>query len=582
MSGRDQDSLRVYPPAQLLRSIPLSLEDAQIHIADYLDRADLRENTHLHPDAQITPSGINGSSQGGSAGGLILSHLRRVQKGLNGERIEIDPKLLDTDWEEEDTEEKPSEDSRLDALIAKGGYNGGTSADAEDAQNHKGKKGKRKREEMETQADSVTLLNPTEQQNQASQSSVHGKPDDTEGWQTMESYQREMEDEGEDVGDLERRHNFRQQTEPEPEVKITGMQVEEGAENELDREVQKDLEAGKEKVKKKKRKRTEEDEQKEENAEKNGVGEGERQAKKAKADSAEWSFEGLKNKSHGTEGGNDLVKKASPDKTTESKTPKKEKKEKNKSEQPHSTITTTGRAETNGVSSSMPPPKAKEPKKPQSSTATTPSTKSKDVQPSTKEKQPTPQKKAKAAGLDPSKMTDLMRQSLQRKSPIPPKSDTGSTPKANGQAKSESKSKLSHVASAATNGNTGALSPDKAPKASSPNADTQHQAPAAPMSDPAQAKKKKRRKEQNEVDQKDGPAVDEVPAEAQANGTSHLPSGADSSAKTMPSSGDAEGQGTIVGDKTAAEKEARKKAKKERDKQYRKEKEKAKLEKPEE
>ncbi|KAL9077306.1 MAG: hypothetical protein Q9157_003400 [Trypethelium eluteriae] len=522
--SNEQERLQIYPPTHLHRSIPLTLDDAQTRIANYLALADIRENTYLHPDAQITSSGITRSSQGGSSGGLILSHLRRVQKGLNGERIEVDPKLLEEDWEK-DTGEKPSNDANLDTVIAQGGYGAGKKTGGEGAV---GKKGKRKREEMETQADSVTLLNSARRQTQAQidgQPKSHGHPDDTEGWQTMESYQREMEDDGSEEGDIGQRHNFRQQTMPEPEIQDTDMDAGPGAEDDVKREVRKDLQAGKEKVKKK-RKRNEDSLQDEGGVERQdfatkGTDEEGRKIKKSKTDPTQWSFEGLKTGSHSQNESNETAKEDSPAKTP--KEGKKIKKEKKKqSETPFANSTTA---------SSMPPPKIPPPKKPQPN-GLAPSIKPKDSKTSATEKKPKSHKDKKAAYTNPMDMNELMRQSILRKfSPMPSRSGDSPVPpsKPNGDRT---------LSPASTNG-------------------TAH---ATPLLDPRQKKKKKHKSKTENM-------ADEAYAEAQMNGM------ADVQSAEPVALGDKDGGGN-----TMVDKEARKKAKKERDKESRREKAKVQVE----
>ncbi|KAL9095633.1 MAG: hypothetical protein Q9165_002065 [Trypethelium subeluteriae] len=522
--SHEQERIQIYPPTHLHRSIPLTLDDAQARIANYLALADARENTYLHPDAQITSSGITRSSQGGSLGGLILSHLRRVEKGLNGERIEIDPKLLEEDWEK-GTGEKPSDDGDLDAVIAQGGYGAGKKGGGEGAE---GKNGKRKREEMETQADSVTLLNSARRQTQAQideQLQSHGQSDDTEGWQTMESYQREMEDDGSEEGDIGQRHNFRQQTEPEPQVQDTNMDAGPGAEDEVDREVRKDLQVGKEKVKKK-RKRNEEGLQGGENVERQdfatkGMDEEGRKAKKSKTNSTEWSFESLKTDSHSSNGINKTAKEDPPAKPPkESKKIKTEKKKKSETPLAQSTTTPAGLTKDKDTDAlRMPPPKIPQPKKPQPN-GLGPSVKPKDSKASIMEKKPKSQKNNKASDIKPPPMNDLMRQSIMRQfSPMPSRSSASPAPLPK------------------PNGNQ-----------SLPPASTNGSAHATPLQDPRQKKKKKDKSKTENM-------ADEAYAEAQTNGMANVQSAG------LGATGD-KGDGG----KAAADKEVRKKAKKERDK----------------
>ena len=661
MSNPSQERFQVYPPTHLHRSIPLSLKQAQARIANYLALADIRENTHLHPDAQLTSAEINRSSQGGSAGGLILSHLRRVQKGLNGERIESDAKLLEDDWDK-DTREHQSGDTRLDASIAQGGYasekkSGGDSAE--------GKTSKRKQDEMDTQTDSVTLLNSSERQTQA-QADVHskglGQPDDTEGWQTMDSYQREIEEEEDEEGDIGRRHNFRQQTEPEQQVQDTEMHAKPGAEKDVDKEVGKDLKAGKEKAKKK-RKRKDDEAENEESVERQdwaakATGEEGRKAKKAKKDSTEWSFKGLRENSHvqdkrnttseptpstttSTKGKtakkgkeekisrkpgsqppnsstvaaglsenphvqderNGMTKPASSTTTSiEGETTKKEKKEKiskkDESQPPNSSNVATGLSkdshvqdEKNGTSQPNPPtttstegktakkekkkkpskksesqppslsttaaglsgekdsdsarmppppppPKNQKPAKSQTN-GTTASTKSKDTKASTTETKGKSHRNDKPAGVPPNKLTDRLLQSVQRKSPIPPRPSPSPSPAP--EPKNDTKS-------------SPARPTDASPEINGTSV-------ATPLLDTSQKKGKKEKSKGDGIG-------DEAYAEAQTNGASHPSSSATSVVKAES---ERESDSQRVLEKAPLDKEARRKAKRQRDKEYRRE-----------
>lgn len=62
----------------------ISPADALAQISTYLALS--TTNPYLHPDAHITPQGPQFSSSAG-AGGIVLNLLRRVEKGLQGERL---------------------------------------------------------------------------------------------------------------------------------------------------------------------------------------------------------------------------------------------------------------------------------------------------------------------------------------------------------------------------------------------------------------------------------------------------------------------------------------------------------------
>lgn len=77
-----------YPPVHLHEPARyLSAEETASHISTYLSQA--AKNPYLHPDAIFNASGIHFGNYGGSAGGLVLHQLRRVEKGLRGERIAV-------------------------------------------------------------------------------------------------------------------------------------------------------------------------------------------------------------------------------------------------------------------------------------------------------------------------------------------------------------------------------------------------------------------------------------------------------------------------------------------------------------
>ena len=75
-----------YPPVHLHEPVRyLSAEETASHISSYLSHA--TKNPYLHPDAIFSAGGLQFGNYGGSAGGLVLHQLRRVEKGLRGERI---------------------------------------------------------------------------------------------------------------------------------------------------------------------------------------------------------------------------------------------------------------------------------------------------------------------------------------------------------------------------------------------------------------------------------------------------------------------------------------------------------------
>ena len=77
------------PPYRHLSSNPITAEHASSIVATYL--ANSESHAHLHPDALITPTGVQFSSHGGSTGGVVLHNLRRVAAGLRGEHLDPEP-----------------------------------------------------------------------------------------------------------------------------------------------------------------------------------------------------------------------------------------------------------------------------------------------------------------------------------------------------------------------------------------------------------------------------------------------------------------------------------------------------------
>ncbi|TKA27741.1 hypothetical protein B0A50_04842 [Salinomyces thailandicus] len=70
-----------YPHPALTQT--LTPTQARTHLAAFL--AQTPSKPYLHPDAQLSTSGIAFSAQAGPSGGLALHHLGRIEKGLGGE-----------------------------------------------------------------------------------------------------------------------------------------------------------------------------------------------------------------------------------------------------------------------------------------------------------------------------------------------------------------------------------------------------------------------------------------------------------------------------------------------------------------
>ncbi|OBW67833.1 MAG: Uncharacterized protein AUREO_021070 [Aureobasidium pullulans] len=78
-----------YPPSRSHPSTRISSEDALSSLSTFI--ASSESTPWLHPDARITPDEIKYSTNGGPQGGIIMHHLRRIEKGLNGEILAPEP-----------------------------------------------------------------------------------------------------------------------------------------------------------------------------------------------------------------------------------------------------------------------------------------------------------------------------------------------------------------------------------------------------------------------------------------------------------------------------------------------------------
>lgn len=67
---------------------PLAPDHARALLAAFLQHTETRP--HLHPDAQLSASGITFAAQSGPRGGLALHHLRRIDAGLKGENLAVE------------------------------------------------------------------------------------------------------------------------------------------------------------------------------------------------------------------------------------------------------------------------------------------------------------------------------------------------------------------------------------------------------------------------------------------------------------------------------------------------------------
>jgi hypothetical protein len=154
-------SLEAPPPSRRISSTPISVADASRMLETYLTNSE--SHPHLHPDALVTPTGINFSSHGGSMGGVLLHNLRRVAAGLRGEYLEP-----------EKTPEPEEDEEGADRFSKKGGKKRKTAPDA-------------------TTADD---------------------------WEPLEQFER---DQGNfEIGEVGDRDNFAQEGAEEPAVEVTG------------------------------------------------------------------------------------------------------------------------------------------------------------------------------------------------------------------------------------------------------------------------------------------------------------------------------------------------------------------------
>ncbi|KAK3677477.1 hypothetical protein LTR78_002327 [Recurvomyces mirabilis] len=79
-----------YPPTQLhlTKTTHLNPSQAQETLSSFL--ANLEQHAYLHPDAQLSSSGIAFAAQSGSKGGIAVHHLRRIEAGLRGENLAVE------------------------------------------------------------------------------------------------------------------------------------------------------------------------------------------------------------------------------------------------------------------------------------------------------------------------------------------------------------------------------------------------------------------------------------------------------------------------------------------------------------
>ncbi|KAK0261905.1 hypothetical protein LTR91_015853 [Friedmanniomyces endolithicus] len=164
-------------PDKTRRLTPL---EAQTELADFLQNVEIQ--AYLHPDAQLSASGITFAAQSGPRGGLAIHHLRRIEAGLRGERLGVETtEDLDKEYGPEPEAELPEgDDSKLDALIE-----GGT-----------GRKGGLKRKRTSDWA--ATSSNADLPRD--SQEALAGADDESE-WQDQDEYEQSQRNLVGDVGE---------------------------------------------------------------------------------------------------------------------------------------------------------------------------------------------------------------------------------------------------------------------------------------------------------------------------------------------------------------------------------------------
>ncbi|KAK5108253.1 hypothetical protein LTR62_008637 [Meristemomyces frigidus] len=79
-----------YPPNRHHASLTIHVPPATVEIALAEFLTQLEKTPYLHPDAQLSTSGIAFAAQSGSKGGIAVHHLRRIEAGLRGEHLAVE------------------------------------------------------------------------------------------------------------------------------------------------------------------------------------------------------------------------------------------------------------------------------------------------------------------------------------------------------------------------------------------------------------------------------------------------------------------------------------------------------------
>nr|POE63388.1 hypothetical protein CFP56_04291 [Quercus suber] len=110
-----------YPPyrihAHSTRALtPSAAEDS---LSSYLSKTE--KHAYLHPDSQLSTTGIDYAAQSGPTGGLVIHHLRRIAAGLRGENLaaETEEELARFGGGLAETALPDGDDARVDTLIGR-------------------------------------------------------------------------------------------------------------------------------------------------------------------------------------------------------------------------------------------------------------------------------------------------------------------------------------------------------------------------------------------------------------------------------------------------------------------------------
>ncbi|TKA61849.1 hypothetical protein B0A55_11551 [Friedmanniomyces simplex] len=169
-----------YPPIfhHASKTRRLTPTEAQIELADFLERTETQP--YLHPDAQLSASGISFAAQSGPKGGLAIHHLKRIEAGLRGERLgEETTEELENQYGTE-VHLPEGDDGKLDVLI----------------DGNSGRKGGLKRQRTSDWAETSSNAGPAD-----SQEALAGAADEDNNWQDKEDYEHSRRNLVDDIGE---------------------------------------------------------------------------------------------------------------------------------------------------------------------------------------------------------------------------------------------------------------------------------------------------------------------------------------------------------------------------------------------